>query len=79
MSTKHICLPLASEAQYREHVDNPAQYRQYLLPLLHQHPAPFPEAIDQGFTLHDYYVLVKQDLVVRRLKVTKRQEILILQ
>lgn len=70
MSTKHICLPFASEAQYREYVDNPAQYRQYLLQMLHQHPELFPEAMDQGFTFHDYYVSVKQDLGVRRIKVT---------
>jgi hypothetical protein len=38
--------------------------------MLHQHPALFPEAMDQGFTLHDYDVSVKQDLVVRRITVT---------
>ena len=70
MSTKHICLPFASEAQYREYVDPPAQYRQYLLQMLHQHPELFPEAMAQGFTFHDSYVSVKQDLVVRRIKVT---------
>ena len=51
-------------------MDNSAPYRQSLLQMLHQHPALFPEAMDQGFTLHDYDVSVKQDLVVRRITVT---------
>ena len=70
MGHKYICLPFASEAQYRAYVDDPAQYRQYLTQMLGQHPELFPKAMDQGFTFHDYYVSVKQDLVVRRIKVT---------
>ena len=69
MGTKHICLPFASEAQYREYVDDPAQYRQYLSEMLRQHPELFPQDMDQGFTFHDGYVSVKQDLIVRRIKV----------
>ena len=34
-----------------------------------QHPALLPKDMDQGFTLHDCYVSVKQDLSVRRIKV----------
>ena len=30
MGNKHICLPFASAALYREYVDHPAQSRQYL-------------------------------------------------
>ena len=70
MGNKHICLPFASEAQYREYVDNPAQYRQYLTQMLRQHPELFPKGMDQGFTFHDAYVSVKQDLIVRRIKLT---------
>src|SRR5687768_8788665 len=51
MSNKSICLPFASEAQYRDSVDYPTQYRQYLIRMLAQHPALFPKAMDQGFTL----------------------------
>jgi len=69
MGTKHICLPFPSAAQYRAYVDDPAQYRQYLTQMLHQYPALFPKGMDQDFTFHDYYVSVKQDLIVRRIKV----------
>lgn len=69
MGNKHICLPFTSKAQYREYVDDPAQYRQYLTQMLRQHPELFPKGMEQGFTFHDCYVSVKQDLIVRRIKV----------
>jgi hypothetical protein len=68
MGHKHICLPFASEAQYRDYGDYPTQYRQYLTGMLGQHPELFPKDMDQGFTLHDCYVSVKPDLIVRRSK-----------
>ena len=68
MGNKHICLPFASEALYREYVDHPAQYRQYLSEMLRQYPELFPQDMDQGFTFHDAYVSVKQDVIVRRIK-----------
>src|SRR4029450_13209594 len=68
MGHKPICLPFASEAQYRDYVDYPTQYRQYLTGMLGQHPELFPKDMDQGFPLHDCYVSVKQDLLVRRIK-----------
>ena len=46
MGNKHICLPFTSEAQYREYVDNPAQYRQYLTQMLSQHLELFPKEMD---------------------------------
>jgi hypothetical protein len=60
-------LPFASEALYREYVDHPAQYRQYLAEMLRQYPALFPHEMDQGLTFHDAYASVKQDLIVRRI------------
>jgi len=69
MGKKYICLPFASAAQYRDSVDYPTQYRQYLTGMWGQHPELFPKAMDQGFTLHDCSVSVKQDLIVRRIKV----------
>jgi hypothetical protein len=68
MGNKPICLPFASEAQYRDSVDYPTQYRQYLTGMLGQHPELFPKDMDQGFAFHDGYVSVKQDLIVRRIK-----------
>ena len=67
MGHKHICLPFASEVQYREYVDAPAQYRQYLAEMLSQYPELFPQEMDQGFTFHDYYVSLKPDLIMRRI------------
>ena len=63
-----IWLPFASEGQYREYVDDPAQYRQYLSEMLSQYPELFPNGMDQGFTFHDAYASVKQDLIMRRIK-----------
>ena len=67
MGHKPICLPCASEGQYREYVDDPAQYRQYLGEMLRQYPALFPQEMDQGFPLHDSYVSITQDLIMRRI------------
>jgi hypothetical protein len=67
MGTKHICLPCASDVQYREYVDDPAPYRQYLAEMLSQYPALCPQALDQGFPLHDGYVSSKQELIRRRI------------
>ena len=68
MGNKHICLPFASAALYREYVDHPAQSRQYLRELLRQYPELFPQDMDQGFPLHDADVSVTQDVIVRRMK-----------
>ena len=68
MGNKPICLPCASEVQYREYVDDPAQYRQYLAEMLSQYPELFPHDMDQGFPLHDCYVSIKQALIMRRIK-----------
>jgi hypothetical protein len=37
--------------------------------MLCQYPELFPKDMDQGFTLHDASMSVKQDLIVRRIKV----------
>jgi hypothetical protein len=68
MGNKHICLPFASEEQYREYGDDPPQYRQYLTQMLRQHPALFPTEMAQGYPLHDCYASVKQALIVRRIQ-----------
>jgi hypothetical protein len=68
MGDTPICVPFASAALSREYVDHPAPYRQYLSELLHQYPALCPQNMDQGFPLHDAYASVKQDVIVRRIK-----------
>jgi hypothetical protein len=69
MEKKYIYLPFASEVQDRAYVDDPVQYRQYLTQMLCQPPELFPKALAQGFTFHDASLSVKQDLIVRRIKV----------
>ena len=78
MGTKHICLPFPSEAPYRVYVDDPAPYRQYLTQMLRQHPELFPKNMDQGSTLHDASMSVKQDLIVRRITVTATGAVFVL-
>jgi hypothetical protein len=68
MGNKSICLPFDSEALYRDYVDYPTQYRQYLSEMLSRHPELFPQDMDQGFTCHDAYASVTQDVIVRRMK-----------
>lgn len=68
MRPHYICLPFASEAQYRTYVDDVAPYRQFLTT---QHAAPpelFPVALRGGYTFHSVYELRKLGLVVRRIK-----------
>ena len=69
MGKKDICLPCASEAQYRAYVDNPAQYRPYLAQIRCQPPALVPKEMDQGSPWHDRYTAIKHDLIMRRITV----------
>jgi hypothetical protein len=67
MGHKPSCLPCASEAQYGESVDDPAQDRPYLRAMLRRHPELCPKAMAQGFTFPDGDVSIHQDRIVRRL------------
>ena len=69
MAKQSICVPFPSAAQYRAYVDNPAPYRPSLTQRLRQYPALCPQAMDQGYPLHDGYTSVKQDLSVHRINV----------
>ncbi len=71
MGNKHICLPFASAVQYRAYGDDLAQYRQSRAEMLRQYPELFPQDMDQGFTFHDAYASVKQDLIMRRIKLKR--------
>ena len=62
-----ICVPCASEAQDRDSVDSPRQYRLSLSGMLKQPPALCPKDMVQGFTFHDGSVSVKQALIRRRI------------
>jgi hypothetical protein len=68
MAHKHICLPFESEAQYQHFVSDTENYRHYLTQMLTQYPELFPKEMEHGFTFHDRYASVKQDLILRRIK-----------
>jgi hypothetical protein len=73
--SKHICVPFASEAQYQKCVTNVAKYREHLAQSLEQHPELFPQAIGEGYTFHDRYRSRKQQIVLRRIKLTANREV----
>jgi hypothetical protein len=51
-------------------VENPVRYRHYLTQMQRQYPELFPAAFCAGFTWHDRYPSLKQQLDIRRLKLT---------
>ena len=64
----HICVPFASEAHYDDCMADVRKYRTYLAEVAQHHPELFPQDMAQGFPFHDAYVSVKQDVIVRRIK-----------
>lgn len=68
--TKHICLAFASEAHYTDCVQDTALYRKFLHQMHTQHPELFPQDWPHGFTFHDRYRSAKQELSIRRVKLT---------
>jgi hypothetical protein len=61
-------VPFATEAHYQAWVDDVAQYRQYLTPMIEQSPALVPQAIRGGYTFHDRSRSRNQGREVRRIK-----------
>lgn len=70
MSKHHICLPFDSEALYDACLYDLPQFRKFLLAQFAAHPELFPQAFAQGFQWHSQYQLKKQQLFVRRIKLT---------
>lgn len=73
--SKHICVPFENEAQYQACVEDVKQYREYLTGMSAQHPELFPQAMGQGYTFHDRYHACKQQVVLRRIKLTATAEV----
>jgi hypothetical protein len=67
--SKRVCLPIAQEEHQRILVD-PIAFRQLLDSLIAQHPELFPQAIGQGYILHDILPLSKKmpDIRLRRIQ-----------
>src|SRR5260370_23782152 len=64
-----LCLPFDSEAHYQDCVEHLTMYRQHIEAIRVKHPELFPEAIGSGYRFHSKYFSVKQQLLLRRIKV----------
>ncbi len=64
---KRIILPIAME-KYREIVDDPRAYRNWVDEMIVEHPELFPKRIGDGYTLHDERTSRKlEDVRLRRI------------
>lgn len=72
---KTICIPFASEAQYQQCLEDVTLYRTYLTQVSRQHPELFPQDWPHGYRFHDGYRVRKQDVTLRRIKLTRTAEV----
>ncbi len=72
---KSICLPVESEEEYRQLINDNSNFRAYLSQLYAQYPEIFPSAMDKGFCFHDWVVSSKQQLPMRRIKLKDNSEV----
>lgn len=75
VNTHHICLPFDSEAHYLTCLNDLPQFRDFLETQFAAHPELFPLAFAQGFQWHSRYRLKKQQLDLRRIKLTATQQV----
>jgi hypothetical protein len=73
--TKNICLGFSSEAQYKELVDDPMLFRNFLDMSYQHYPELFPKAWAFGFTFHDIRQSKKTALFIRRVKCTQTEDV----
>ena len=73
---KTICIPL-DEPKYREIVEEPLLYRTYVDAIYAKHPELFPQAMKEGYTLHDKlpYSTKLPDVRLRRSKLKTTDEV----
>lgn len=70
-----ICLPVESETQYRQIVLDSQAFRLFLDQALTTHPELFPSQMLEGFHFYDFVHSLKQDLTLRRIKLTANGDI----
>lgn len=73
--SKNICLGFSSEAQYKEIVDDPMLFRNFLDMDYKNHPELFPIAWKYGFTFHSIRQSKKTSLFIRRVKVSQTGDV----
>lgn len=64
-----IGLPFDSEAHYQACVEDLSLYRQHIEAIRIQHLELFPQAIELGYSFHSKYWSIKQQILLRRIKV----------
>ncbi len=72
---KSICLPVESEKQYRQIIENAEAFRQYIAQIFTNYPEIFPLELEQGFWFHDFVFSTKQQLPIRRIKLKENSEV----
>ncbi len=65
---KTICLPIKSEEEYRQIIDDPIRFKAYLNQIIPEYPRVFPPEIEQGFSLFGTTISKKQNLKIRRIQ-----------
>ncbi len=63
---KSICLPVASEEEYKTIIADNNLFRQHLIQVLEKSPEIFPIEMKKGFSFHDWVISSKQQLPMRR-------------
>ena len=75
---KTIGIPFASEVQYQQCLEDVSAYRQHLTQVSAQHPEVFPQDWSHGYRFHDRYRGRKQNVTLRRIKLSRTAEVLTL-
>lgn len=72
---KSICLPVASEDEYKLIIADNNLFREYVLQVLEKSPEIFPIEMKTGFSFHDWVISSKQQLPMRRIKLKENGEV----
>ncbi len=65
---KSICLPVASEDEYKTIINDNNLFRQHILQVSGKFSEIFPIEMKKGFVFHDWVISSKQQLPMRRIK-----------
>lgn len=72
---KTICVPVASEADYRSLIHKGSAFRSFLDQCIANHPELFPVEIANGYWLHDTVHSKKLNITTRRIKLVTTQAV----
>ncbi len=72
---KSICLPVTSEEEYQNIIADNRTFRQYICETWANYPEIFPAELEKGFSFHDWVFSLKQQLSMRRIKLTENSEV----